>query len=400
MVQIYRKIDPNGEMGESERNLYALNIVHQFKMNQGDPEGAARTAGQMLQHYKQAATRYAAITAAASETGDVDATMKAALKAYAQVPDGNDMKMSKTKDGHVNWEVTGPDGKKITGGLATPEEIGATAMGLATPGGFENYLVQMASGAKIGGGTAGGARGRQAAAPVSPDDSANAPSKAGEYGTTQEQIGKHVDDYVTKLKASPEYKKSGKELTDNEVSSLKNVMYHIRRSNDVTDDESLQASKTFITAPEPKEGERAPFRVSFDQNAGTAKIRYANGRLLEMPMTDYLPMAAARGDALADAERKANEPKTEGYGEKLGRASESALKAAGGLKEEVVGPITKAASETGFSPQTYGAIAGAPGRALDYVTSAPRNIIRGAVDAAGNALPRNPNDVPPIEPPI
>ena len=153
MVKIYRKIDPNGEMGESERNLYAIQSVWQYKMNQQDPQGAAKAAFQMLQTYKTAATRYAALSAAAMKGGDVDEGMKLALKAYAQVPDGNNMKLHMGKDGHINYTVTGEDGKEITGGIATPAEIGAAAMKLATPGGFENHLVQMASGASLGGGT-------------------------------------------------------------------------------------------------------------------------------------------------------------------------------------------------------------------------------------------------------
>jgi hypothetical protein len=297
MVQIYRKIDPNGEMGESERNLYALNIVHQFKMNQGDPEGAARTAGQMLQHYKQAATRYAAITAAASETGDVDATMKAALKAYAQVPDGNDMKMSKTKDGHINWEVTGPDGKKITGGLATPEEIGATAMGLATPGGFENYLVQMASGAKLGGGTVtGGARGKK------PEETGQADTpKPSEYRELkQEQTDKAVDDWYAAYLKGPEFKANGgKESTPKELASAKNMLYHIRRNNDVTDDEGLRRIQTIISAPEPtKKGEAPPFRAVEDKENKTWNVQFPDGGELSIPSTQIGMFKSARVENL------------------------------------------------------------------------------------------------------
>ena len=67
MNQIFKKIDPNNEMGESERNINAMSAVYQHKLQQGDSQGAERAAFMMLQHYRMAAQRYAAISAAAAK---------------------------------------------------------------------------------------------------------------------------------------------------------------------------------------------------------------------------------------------------------------------------------------------------------------------------------------------
>ena len=88
-----------------------------------------------------------------------------------------------------------------------------------------------------------------------------------------------------------------KEFTDNETAGMKNVMFHIRRNNDVTNDEAFRAAQSYITAPEPKKkGDPLPFKVTKTED--TATIRYADGRSVELPMGDYLPLAAMRGKAL------------------------------------------------------------------------------------------------------
>jgi len=324
MVKIYRKIDPKGEMGESERNMYAMQSVWQYKMNQGDAQGAAQSAFQMLQHYKTAATRYAALAKAAMDGGNVDDGIKLALKAYAQVPDGNDMKLYMGKDGHINYEMKDKDGNQISGGIATPAEIGAAAMKLATPGGFENHLVQMTSGAKLdakGKVSTSGAAGKAKAAD---DDEDAGPAKPREYAATQEQIGTHVDNWVAKEQKNDPNKK----FEPAEIAAVKNAMYHIRRNNDLTDDEALTAARTYMTAPEAEKGGKAPFKVKKDQDAGEATIRYPDGRELTMPMNDYLPMAAARGQRLAEmdkAKKKAEEDaKKETYTQIGSRISDAA----------------------------------------------------------------------------
>jgi hypothetical protein len=143
MNAIYKKIDPNNEMGESERNMSALSAVYQYKLRQGDPQGAQRAAFAMLQHYRLASQRYAAISAAAAAHGDVDGAAKAAMKAYANIPDGKDLKVQKSPDGQLSFTVTGADGKVVHQGIASPQQLGAAAMNVATKG-FDQFLLDAA----------------------------------------------------------------------------------------------------------------------------------------------------------------------------------------------------------------------------------------------------------------
>ena len=355
MLKVYRKIDPKGEMGESERNMYAIQSIWQYKMNQGDTEGAAKAAFQMLQSYKTAATRYAALADAAMKNGNVDEGMKLAMKAYAQVPDGNDMKLYKGKDGRIGYEMKDKDGNQITGGIATPAEIGAAAAKLATPGGYEQYLVQMNSGAKLdskGNVSVGGAPAKKAKAA---DDEDAGPAKPKDYAATQEQIGTHVDNWVaTQQKNDP-----NKKFEPEEIAAVKNAMYHIRRNNDLTDDEALTAARTYMSAPENKKGEKAPFKVIKDKDADEATIKYPDGRELTLPMKDYMPLAAMRGQRLVEqekAKKKADEDAAKPtYGQMLGKISDKA-------DETFLPPQGKEAAQA--VGQAVGNLAGRAGAAI------------------------------------
>ena len=71
----------------------------------GEPKKAEKVAFQMLQYYRNASQRYAAIAAKAAEGGNIDLATKAALKAYQNVPDGNDMHMERNEDGTLDVAV-------------------------------------------------------------------------------------------------------------------------------------------------------------------------------------------------------------------------------------------------------------------------------------------------------
>jgi hypothetical protein len=331
MLAIYKKIDPSGEMGESERNMYAMQAIHQYKLNQGDAEGAAKSAFQMLQHYKTAATRYAALSKAAMDGGHVDEGIKLALKAYAQVPDGNDMKLYKGKDGRIGYEMKDKDGNQISGGIATPEEIGAAAMKLATPGGFENHLVQMTSGAKVGGKTVGAGGKKEE---EEPDVLGAKPPKPADYKEIKrESIDNYVDEWDKARQLGPDGKpKEGAKLLEpKELAATKNMLYHLRRHNDVTEDQGLQRIQTILSAPDPKKGETPAFKVTEDKEEKSRTILFPDGGELTIPNTQFGLFKSARAEAQAQRAKAAAD-----------KAKEDAETAARGGKSKVGYALDKA----------------------------------------------------------
>jgi type II secretory pathway pseudopilin PulG len=143
MDAVRKKVDPHSELGEDQRNIASLNAVYQYKLRQGDPQGAQRAAFSLLQNYRLASQRYAVISNAA-ETGAIDARAKAAMKAYANISDGKDFKIWKESNGNLSYSFADDKtGKTITQGVASPAQFTAAAMLVVTKG-FEEFLLQQA----------------------------------------------------------------------------------------------------------------------------------------------------------------------------------------------------------------------------------------------------------------
>lgn len=131
MQQVKKAIDPEGTMVPAERNMKAVGAVYQYYLDQGDTEKAKEAAASMVQHYRQASTRFAAIARAAAEDGDLDAAAKAAVAAYANIPNGQDLQIEPTEGGY-SITVTGADGEQLEAVVLKPQEFAATAMAMDT----------------------------------------------------------------------------------------------------------------------------------------------------------------------------------------------------------------------------------------------------------------------------
>lgn len=348
MNAIYKKIDPNNEMGESERALNALSAVYQHKLRKGDPQGAQRTAFAMLQHYRLASQRYAAIAAAAAENGDIDGAAKAAMKAYANIPDGKGLKVSKGADGQLTYSVIDEQtGKTVNQGIASPQQLAAAAMGVATKG-FDSFLLDAAGQRAATRGAVGGSRTGGGPKPKEAEDLRNA-------------TGQVIDDFAAKAK------EAGKDITDDQIKAMKNASYHISRSNDLTPDEAFSAARTFITAPEPakdKDGKvgARPFEIKRDEDSGKNRIMFGDsGREIELSDAELRPLIVLRQKAQKEIASKSTEPKGKSYGDYAADAGRAAIGAVGDAVDWAKSDLEKA-GQTEFGARAKSAI-GAIGRA-------------------------------------
>jgi hypothetical protein len=114
-MELARKaVDPEGKLTDSQRNLAALGSIYQYWANKGEPEKAQRVAFQMLQHYRLVSQRYAAIVAQAKQQASMNLATKAALKAYTNVPDGRDVRITFDNDSErVIYHHVDADGRDI-----------------------------------------------------------------------------------------------------------------------------------------------------------------------------------------------------------------------------------------------------------------------------------------------
>jgi hypothetical protein len=212
MAAAKQAVDPEGKLTESQRNMAALGSVYQFWANKGEPDKARRVAFQMMQYYRGASQRYAAIAAKAAEGGNMDLATKAALKAYQNVPDGKDLEIAPNPDGGLMYTYTDEKGDVIAKGIATPQQLAASAMGLAT-GGFDKALMAAA--------------GAQPAEQGAVKTGGGKTQSAGDRAKEAETVGGEIE----KLKADWAKKNEGKPADEEQWSEVSNVAQHIYQQN-------------------------------------------------------------------------------------------------------------------------------------------------------------------------
>jgi hypothetical protein len=127
--QMMDKIDPERTMSPNQRNMLAFANTYRFFWERGEPEKAKEAAGSLIQYYRQQSQQYLALAQAAAQEGDIDAAAKAAVAAYANVPNGRDLSIEKGEDGNYQVSVTdAKTGKAVTKQVISPKEMAAAAM--------------------------------------------------------------------------------------------------------------------------------------------------------------------------------------------------------------------------------------------------------------------------------
>jgi len=428
MLALYRKIDPKAEMGESERNMTAIGTVYRYKMAKGDPQGANNAAMQMLQHYRTAAMQYAAIGAAAlqqgAQTGDpkiIDSGLKAIMKSYANIPDGQEMKLWRSDDGRIGYSLKDQEGKEVKGGIASPQQILGSTLKIAG-GDVEPYILA-ATGAQAQARAGGGKSKTPGRDPITgrpPEgedqtETGKVPKPADRENLLN-QVKSDIKDYVEAYKESDAYKKSGKELTKKELSTLSDVSYHIARTNDKTGPEAIRLAASFIGAPaELKKGEVPAFKSVQDPESKQITLTFRNGEALDMNERDFAVLRSAREEAkaqrAADAKKAEEDSKKGGWTKDAwdavttmaGNEAEAATKIPSRLSKmatDAVGEETTARVGSAVNAGTRAAKDAYEWLKRDAArqpawTAAPspeaigRGIV-GGVKAVGNALPSGP----------
>lgn len=281
-------VDPEHKLTDSQRNVAALGSVYQFWANKGEPEKAQRVAFQMLQYYRNATQRYAALAAKAAEGGNMDLATKAALKAYANVPDGRDLELHPNPDGGLLYSYTDEKGNVIDRGIATPQQLVSSAMGLAS-GGFDRALLAAAgavedTGAAKKGASAGG-------------KTQTATDRAHEV----ENIATEVD----KLKTTWAEKNKGAEVDEGRWAEISNVAQHIYQQNPkATPNEAVQAAGMMLSMGE--DPEKPGFKVKPGEDGAPNVVDLGRGRRIQLDDAQLESILQARAERVKAAVDKIN----------------------------------------------------------------------------------------------
>ena len=308
MRALGKSVDPEGKLSESTRNMVALGSMYQYWQNKGDPEKAQRVAFQLLQNYRSAATRYAALAARAAENGDMDTATKAMLKAHANVPDGRDMALQRDPDdpNKLVYSFTDENGKTILSGITTPKELAAQAMGLAK-GGFDKAILT-AAGQREAKAQAGGVTG------------AGAERKNPQTASDLKAQGELVDTEVDKLgKAWLEARKkeggSETEVPPNFTGDVADAANFVLQNNlnakkQLTPREAAQAG-LWLSQPGSKDPEKPDFKVEVDMEddlpTGNSTVKFRNGLSINLPTERLQPMLDRRQERVNNAKKQIND---------------------------------------------------------------------------------------------
>lgn len=359
MEAIYKKIDSQGRMSESERNMAALSTVYQWKMRIGDEHGAQRAAFQMLQRMNVDTQRYAALAAVAGQNGDLDGAAKAAAKAYANIPDGKDLKIIRTEKG-LQYSLTDEKtGKTISQGIATPEQLGAAAMGVASKGFYEMLLSLAGQRAAKQGAIGGGG--------------SKAPNE------TQKESALESIDKAYKT-AFPDKEDKPKPGTDEERVIKSNAFRIYSANPKMTHDEAIDVTQRLLS---PNKNSDEPGFVSKKlENGEGYSVKVGKNAPIRVSEEDFDAMAAYRVEKAA----------------RLKKATEKKDKPS--LLGDIAGAVGNYASREGDAfmrqgAETLGRVKGAVGKVDDATGGALTEAYergKSAVNAAGRAI----GDIPVI----
>lgn len=303
-------VDPQGKLTDSQRNMAALGSVYQYWANKGEPERAQKVAFQMLQNFRMASQRYAAIAAHAAEQGNMDLATKAAVKAYANVPDGRDMQLTVNPDGRILYHYTDESGKTITKGLATPQELASSAMGLAR-GGFDQAIL-----------SAAGVREEQAKGTSKGNGGSN--RAVADMKGTQELL----DDPMTKAQEMWQKKNEGKQPDEAYWSDVRDTATHLMQQNPkATPKEAIEAAVALHTT---KGGSPAP-DFSTTSKDGTNTIKLAGGNTMNLGDNEFDAAITKRAARIKAAQAAESAPKPPS---RMDQAIEGAKRVGGAIADD------------------------------------------------------------------
>lgn len=265
MAAAKKAVDPDGKLTDSQRNMAALGSVYQYWANKGEPEKAQKVAFQMLQHFRMASQRYAAIAAHAAEQGNMDLATKAAVQAYANVPDGKDMNLTVNPDGRIMYHYTDENGKTINKGIATPQELASSAMGLARNG-FDQAIL-----------SAAGQR-EEAAKATSSGKGGPKPEKVQDLKTRQEILDQPLQD------AQAAWEKKNGAGGNVDWGTIKDAATHIMQQNpDATPSEAVDSAMGLMFT----KGKNPAPDFSTTSQDGSNTIKFKNGRTIKLDDTKF-----------------------------------------------------------------------------------------------------------------
>ena len=140
---MYKVVDPNNELSEGLKTVYAMKKGYEFYMERGQPEKAAKFAAGVIQYSNLMSKQFGVAAVEAAKGGDQDGMVQYAIKAYDAIPDGLSVD-AKPVEGGVQVTRTDEDGEVVDQHLLTPQQIFQMATGISQGSGYFEALMDVA----------------------------------------------------------------------------------------------------------------------------------------------------------------------------------------------------------------------------------------------------------------
>lgn len=311
MAAVKKAIPGHEKMSESELNFAALSHIYSYYLDKNEPDKAKKAAASMVQHYRMASDRYAAIAKVAAEHGDINGALKNIMRAHANVPDGMDLKLTE-EEGKIGYTFKdAQSGKVMQRGIAPPDEI----LKWATNGGIGSFDSLVAA----AGGQRAAAKGKGAAG-----------EGAGLKQSDKKTLTAEIDGAWTKIKGdnAPRNPDGTAKATSEDppgAEDLKSNAFAIaadKRNGSMSPHDAIMATLK-IAQPNMKD----PYKAGFTMKSidGGAHVKFDNGSQVFVPQQQFDRLALIRANRLKEitgAADKADTKKPEGPGviEQMGTA--------------------------------------------------------------------------------
>jgi hypothetical protein len=162
MANLKQQVDPDNKLGEAEKMMKVQQDLYDFYMSHGYQTKAAGVAAGVLMYGRRISQLAGNMAQAALEHGDTATASAWMAKAYANMPDGHELRVSKPDaKGNVQYQLvdleTGEAGEIKT---ATPDDMLTMAKSMSSGALWATSTINIAQGTGVGVGGGGVGKGR------------------------------------------------------------------------------------------------------------------------------------------------------------------------------------------------------------------------------------------------
>jgi len=144
MKEVFRTVDPNGQLDESLRSIYAMRKGVEFYLKRGDDVKAAKWAANLIQFSNLVARQYGVEAVKAGQAGDTESMMRLAVKSYDAIPDGLSAQ-AELNNGKVKVTRKDEEGNVVDIHDLSPQQVFQMATGISAGSGYFDALMDVAN---------------------------------------------------------------------------------------------------------------------------------------------------------------------------------------------------------------------------------------------------------------